>query len=199
MSLKLEKFLKQFIYVTICISVEKIEQILFSAILSLMAIGHAVEVSNRVQFQGIIEVLIGWKTKVLADILVTFYTFSTCVSFLMVISDQAIRLAKIVIPQDMTPPDAALPMLIKIAVAVFGVYPICLPRSVKFLSYPSVASFFANIYMAGFSAFYYFYTVRNHKIVETPKKELNGLAIVNFMAVVIFCYQACLPAPAVYR
>ena len=113
---------------------------------------------------------------------------------------QAIKLARLVIPkEDMTPSDGTLPTLVKIGVAVFLVYPLCLPRSVKFLSYPSIASFFANIYMAGFSAFYYFHDVKGKREVEEPVREVNGVAIVNFTAVVIFCYQASLPAPAVYR
>ena len=172
-----------------------------SGILVLIFLATAIEMTQKIALQDIIQVLFGSKLKVIIDIALLCYTFATCVGYMMVVEDQSVLLIQWFVNTEELP--AANLELWDKAIAALSclimVYPLCIPRSVNFLYYPSVASFFVNLYVVVFVIVRYFTMEEQTRPRNITEPAWSMEAFVGFVAVVIFEFQGFFTAPAIYR
>jgi len=166
----------------------------------LCVLAKAMEISQKITFQDIVQVLFGPNVKRFIDLILLCYTFSTCVSYMMVVKDQSVTLIQWFVSFEDMPAHHIewWNKIISTVTCLIMIYPLCLPRSVSFLYYPSIASFFANFYVLIFAIVYYFQMKNEEKPLKATEANYSFHGFVGFCAVVIFQYQSFYSAPAIY-
>ncbi|KAM7438690.1 hypothetical protein ABFA07_011802 [Porites harrisoni] len=145
-------------------------------------------------FQEVIREVLGPGAYIVTQIFVLLYMFGSTIAYMILIGDQLQSVGKAI---DSEPPWYLSRIFLMCAVCIIFLLPLCLPKTLKVLSYSSALGTIGAIFICVVTATKYFqgnYTVNTESVqVQLPWTEA-------FSAVPIICFgfQCHVPSIAVY-
>lgn len=155
-------------------------------ICSLLVLALCADIKRSSTYQDVVSSMCGPRGRVFCEVCIILYCFGACITFLIVIGDQ---MEKIVQSMDHSTDHSTIFAKRKFTISLLGIlilYPLCLPKRVDFLKYPSSVGVFASLYVCVVVVINFF--IRKDKSDFNPSFDGNFSWTSVFAAIPTICF-----------
>jgi solute carrier family 38 (sodium-coupled neutral amino acid transporter), member 7/8 len=165
---------------------------------SMLILIYCAQIHSSATYQDVVFTLCGKRARLLCSIFVALYSFGTCVTFMIIIGDQWDKFLQFVYPRYEETWFLSRKFMTIITCVVF-ILPLCFPKRIDFLKYPSAVGVLAVLYCVVLVAVKYFTTAdtaaEKGPVRTRPEYWTDVFTIVP---VVCFGYQCHLSLVPIY-
>lgn len=164
---------------------------------SMLILIYCAQIHNSATYQDVVHALCGKRARILCSIFVALYAFGTCVTFVIIIGDQWQKFLLLVYPRyDETWYTSR--KFVMITTCVVFVLPLCFPRRIDFLKYPSAVGVLAVLYCVVLVAVKYFTVTDKAEKGPVRTRPEHWTDVFALVPVICFGYQCHLSLVPIY-
>ncbi|PIK61700.1 putative sodium-coupled neutral amino acid transporter 7 [Apostichopus japonicus] len=136
--------------------------------------------------------------RICCEICIILYCFGACITFLIVIGDQTDLILQTFLPEDVAKQFWAKRQFMIFLLGTFILYPLCLPKKVDFLKYPSSVGVFATLYVCAVIILTYYLKKGTHTLHPTTHSDYSWTRGFAAVPTICFGFQCHLSSVPVY-
>ncbi|PIK35314.1 putative sodium-coupled neutral amino acid transporter 7 [Apostichopus japonicus] len=172
--------------------------LLLFIICSLLILALCADIKRSSTYQDVISSMCGKHGRICCEICIILYCFGACITFLIVIGDQTDLILQTFLPEDVAKQFWAKRQFMIFLLGTFILYPLCLPKKVDFLKYPSSVGVFATLYVCAVIILTYYLKKGTHTLHPTTHSDYSWTRGFAAVPTICFGFQCHLSSVPVY-
>lgn len=162
---------------------------------SLLVLALCADTKRSSTYQDVISSMCGKYGRICCEVCIILYCFGACITFLIVIGDQTDLILKITNVADQFWAQRQFMMFL---LGTFVLYPLCLPKKVDFLKYPSSVGVFATLYVCAVIILNYYLKSASDHLHPKMQSSYNWTSAFAAIPTICFGFQCHLSSVPVY-
>ncbi|XP_065064881.1 sodium-coupled neutral amino acid transporter 7-like [Rhopilema esculentum] len=157
--------------------------------------------SEASTYQDVVLFMCGPKAKMIVQVLIIIYFFGSCITYLIIIGEQASKVLTFALNIKTDPPWYTDRRFLMGIISCTFILPLCIPRRLAVLSYSSFFGGIGALYITGMIVYKYFATGFTAAAIHDHSKDNRQANVTSAMAaipVICFGYQCHVSSVAVY-
>ncbi|XP_072024385.1 sodium-coupled neutral amino acid transporter 7-like [Amphiura filiformis] len=161
---------------------------------SLLILALCADIRLSPSYQDVITEMCGGIGKILSEIMIIIYTFGSCVAYFIVIGDQLDSILTFIHGEDFADFWYMNRKFTISIFAVFIIFPLCIPKNIDFLKYPSSVGVLASFYVCAVIVVnYHIYPPPTAEIITKPQSWMDVFSAIPAICFGFQCHVSSVP------